>query len=371
MGDDDVNSPKHSNDNEHPPKSSNPTTLHPVYSVNNIQQKIRTLDGEKVSCSSWVNLFHLHATAYRVFDHIDDTPPPAKDDPSLSSWKEIDVVVLQWIYGTLTDDLLLKILQPGSTACQAWLRLENHFLNNKDSRAATLEEDFTNLILQSCSSLEAYFQRLKEISDQLAAVDCPVPEKRLVLKLVRGLPPEFDMTGALIVQRLPSWTDTCDMLLREQSCQRACATVSPPVVAAALDSAPPHPPRSDSPHPRESQDHDTRNRRGGSYRRGQTRGRGQQSYPPRNQSASSYPPPGPFGFYGSPQWMVPPCPFPTQGPWINPWSYNTPPPANTQQPSQPTHQQQASSAQAHITELDPMQPTDLAQAFAAFGIEQP
>ncbi|XP_021986838.1 uncharacterized protein LOC110883373 [Helianthus annuus] len=261
MGDDDTNSPKSSTADVDPPKTSNPPTpLHPVYSVN-IQQKIRTLDGEKVSYSSWVNLFHLHATAYRVFDHIDDTPQPTDNDPSLASWKEIDVVVLQWIYGTLTDDLLLKVLQPGSTARQAWLRLENHFLNNKDSRATTLEEDLTNLTLQCCSSLEAYFQRLKEIADQLAAVDCPVPEKRLVLKLVRGLPPEFDMTGALIVQRLPSWSDACDMLLREQSRQRARAAVSPPVVAAAVDSAPPAPPRSDPRDTREPRDRENRNRR--------------------------------------------------------------------------------------------------------------
>ena len=56
-------------------------TLHPVYTVANIQHKVRVLDGLKVSYSSWVKLFQLHAKGYKVMAHIDGTKPPAKTDP--------------------------------------------------------------------------------------------------------------------------------------------------------------------------------------------------------------------------------------------------------------------------------------------------
>ncbi|KAJ0927728.1 hypothetical protein HanRHA438_Chr04g0186171 [Helianthus annuus] len=59
------------------PKSQ---SLHPVYSVTNIQNKIRTLDGEKVTYSEWVKLFRLHARGYDVLPHIDGTAPPAETD---------------------------------------------------------------------------------------------------------------------------------------------------------------------------------------------------------------------------------------------------------------------------------------------------
>ncbi|XP_035845187.1 uncharacterized protein LOC110933263 [Helianthus annuus] len=203
--------------------------------------------------------------------------PPLPDYTPLCERKTVGPThASPWIYGTLSDDLLAKVLQPQSTAHQAWTRIEGIFLNNKGARAATLEEEFTNLTLQSVSSLEAYFQRLKENSDQLAAVDCPVTEKRLVLKLVRGLPTEYDMTGALINQTLPSWSEACDMLLREYNLQKARAAITPPAMAAAtMDNPPPQPRPDNRDNRQDSRDNrDSRNRDGSSSRRGQHRGRG-------------------------------------------------------------------------------------------------
>ncbi|XP_022030869.1 uncharacterized protein LOC110931801 [Helianthus annuus] len=102
--------------------STNPTpnSLHPVYTVTNIQHKVRMLDGTKVSYPSWVKLFMLHATGYEVVHHIDGTPAPGKDAADYPAWKKIDAVVLQWIYGTLSDELLVRVLEDTSTAYEAW-----------------------------------------------------------------------------------------------------------------------------------------------------------------------------------------------------------------------------------------------------------
>ncbi|XP_074282641.1 uncharacterized protein LOC141607178 [Silene latifolia] len=181
------------------------TSLHPVYTVTNIQNKVRVLDGIKVSYASWVNLFTLHTRGYKVLDHIDGTPAPAKTDASYEAWYEIDAHVLQWIYGTMSDDLLPWVLEPDSTAQEAWNRVKNIFLNNKGARAASLESEFHNLKLRKFPSFDAYCQRLRELSDQLKDVGAVITDQRLVLQLVRGLPKEYDTVAAYINQTLPAF----------------------------------------------------------------------------------------------------------------------------------------------------------------------
>ncbi|KAJ0955978.1 putative RNA-directed DNA polymerase [Helianthus annuus] len=175
--------------------SAKSNTLHPAYSVTNILTKIRILDGTKVTYSSWVKLFKLHAIAYKVLDHLDDTPAPESTDPSYAAWKELDALVSQWIYSTISDDLLTRVLDTESTARSIWLKLEKIFLSKKQAKAAALETRFVNLTLAACSSVDDYCQQLKEIVNQLNDVDQPVTESRLVLQLVRGLSSEFDTTA--------------------------------------------------------------------------------------------------------------------------------------------------------------------------------
>ncbi|XP_074300108.1 uncharacterized protein LOC141631319 [Silene latifolia] len=100
-------------------ESSTKPGLHPVFTVTNIQHKVRVLDGTKVTYRLWVRLFKLHVRGYKVLSHIDGTPAPPETDASYESWHEVDPHVLQWIYGTLSDELLPRVLEGESTARQA------------------------------------------------------------------------------------------------------------------------------------------------------------------------------------------------------------------------------------------------------------
>ncbi|XP_076912189.1 uncharacterized protein LOC143570415 [Bidens hawaiensis] len=150
--------------------SNKPDPLHPAYSVSNIQSKIRTLDGTKVTYSAWVKLFRLHTVAYKVSNHIDDSAPPAATSPEYAQWKELDALVLQWIYSTISDDLMKRLIDT-TVARAAWTKLEKIFLSNKKARAAALETKFCNLTLTACSSVDDYCQRLSDLASQLADVD--------------------------------------------------------------------------------------------------------------------------------------------------------------------------------------------------------
>ncbi|XP_076894597.1 uncharacterized protein LOC143546940 [Bidens hawaiensis] len=163
--------------------------LHPAYSVSNIQSKIRTLDGTKVTYSAWVKLFRFHTVAYKVSNDIDESAPPAATSPEYTQWKELDALVIQWIYNTVLDDLMKRLMDT-TLARVAWTKLKKIFLSNKKARAAALETKFCNLTLTACSSVDDYCQRLSDLASQLADVDQPISESRLVLQLVRRLPPE-------------------------------------------------------------------------------------------------------------------------------------------------------------------------------------
>ncbi|XP_074299021.1 uncharacterized protein LOC141630028 [Silene latifolia] len=156
--------------------SSSKPPLHPVYTVTNIQNKVRVLDGTKVTYASWVRLFKLHALDHDVLSHIDGTDAPAKTDEAYASWVKIDAHVIQWIYGNLSDELLPRVLEDESTAREAWLRVENIFNNNKGARAAALEAEFNALRLEHLPSLEAYCQRLRELAGMLKDVDAAVTD---------------------------------------------------------------------------------------------------------------------------------------------------------------------------------------------------
>ncbi|XP_022019192.1 uncharacterized protein LOC110919223 [Helianthus annuus] len=232
-------------DSSSPPENKTPT-LHPVYTVTNIQNKV--LDGEKVSYSSWVKLFMLHATGYEVVCHIDGTPSPDEKSPEFTSWKKIDAIVLQWIYDTLSDDLLVRVLTDKSTAYEAWQRVKRLFVNNKGSCAQALQQELTNLKLASLPSLEAYCQRIRELCDQLVAVDIPVTDNQRVLYLVSGLPREYDTIGTILNNSLPSWEDAVDQLQSEARRLAARdALNNTPVIAVAITNPSPNNPSREQP----------------------------------------------------------------------------------------------------------------------------
>ncbi|KAJ9548745.1 hypothetical protein OSB04_021288 [Centaurea solstitialis] len=113
-----------------------------------------------------------------VLNHIDGSPQPASTDTEYAAWKELDALVSQWIYSTLSDDLLTRVLDMDATAHDTWLKLEKIFLSNKQAKAGALETQFVNLTLAACSSVDDYCQQLKNLANQLADVDQPVNDKR-------------------------------------------------------------------------------------------------------------------------------------------------------------------------------------------------
>ncbi|XP_074265522.1 uncharacterized protein LOC141587957 [Silene latifolia] len=333
--------------------SSDKTGLHPVYSVNNILHKIRMLDGVKITYSSWVKLFILLAKRYKI-------------------------------YGSISKDLLVRILETDSTAHAAWTRLKNHFYNNKGARAAALEHEFTNLSLEKCSSLDDYCQKLKDITSQLNDVGSTVNDQRLVLHLVRGLPSSYDTVGAYINQTLPTFETARSVLQLEEHRRSARAEDAPAATALAAPAA--SPPNnsgySDGSNGATNYGQSGRGNHNGKWNGKKTgyKGKGKGGNGWQNQGrgsgnsggnrpplAQEWVPTGP------PQvlpmlWAVPPCPYPAQAGWVGPWK---PQPRSSAPHFAPAPSTFGQQGQAYVASTDGFEPSQLGQAFQAMTLYQP
>jgi len=171
------------------------TTIHSAFTINNVKTIILvTLDNDSNLYLSWSALFLVQAHVHNLLDHI----IPPSDEKAIRAtadlkandsdlWNRHDAVVLQWMYATVTQDILNSILVINDTAEACWNRIVAMFNDNERSRDVQLENQFSNTNLKDFPSTKAYCNRLKHLCNQLANVDSLVSNTRLVLKMISGL----------------------------------------------------------------------------------------------------------------------------------------------------------------------------------------
>ncbi|KAL2920932.1 Retrovirus-related Pol polyprotein from transposon TNT 1-94 [Bienertia sinuspersici] len=157
-----------------------------------------------------------------VIDHItpvdDENPIPNVSDKAL--WQRLDDIVRQWIYGTISNDLLNSIIDPDDKAIDTWNRLEKFFHNNKSARALDLDAQFTNTKLEQFDGVKPYCTHLKTLADSLRNVGDKVFDNRMALQLLKRLLEEYKpfRTSVRHLNPLPSFDNLRSMLkLEEQS----------------------------------------------------------------------------------------------------------------------------------------------------------
>ncbi|XP_010669018.1 uncharacterized protein LOC104886248 [Beta vulgaris subsp. vulgaris] len=166
------------------------STFHPALAVSNIKNNIP------------ITLDLVHARSHRGLHHIIPPDDALASTPTTYAEKELwitlDATIIQWLYSTISTDLLHTIIEPDMTVMVAWNRLRDIFQDNKNSRAVVLEQEFSHLDMADFPRASAYCQRLKELSDQLKQVGTPISNDRLVLQLVSGLTLAYKTVGTFI-----------------------------------------------------------------------------------------------------------------------------------------------------------------------------
>ncbi|XP_022041523.1 uncharacterized protein LOC110944116 [Helianthus annuus] len=301
--------------------------------------------------ASWSELFKIQCRAALVIDHLSPRPSSSsgknkdtdkdkadKDSPADDSWDRLDAIVLQWIYATISNNLLHVILKPNTTVYDTWKTLEGIFQDNKTSRSIHLLHKFSNTHLDGFPNVSAYCQQLKVLADQLANVGSPVDNDRLVLQLITGLNEQYEGIATILQQQdpLPTFYEARSKVMLVESRKAEQALILAQTAGTALNA------NSNKPHPQVNtseyrQDSDRGRGRGRSRGRG-GRGRGNWGRTRNNSSPNfhstwptqqpfwpnsaqqhqwtglGYPQPTSSQQWAAPQnqsWAPPPCPYPT------------------------------------------------------------
>ena len=146
-------------------------------------------------------------------------------DDEQELWDTLDAAVVQWIYSTISTDLLNTIIEADFSVMTLWTRLRDLFQHNENSRAVALEHEFNNTYLKDFSSVSAYCQHLKTLADQLKNVVAPVSNNRLVLRMVGGLTSAYKGVASIIRHKkvLPPFYEVHSMLALEEASMREAA----------------------------------------------------------------------------------------------------------------------------------------------------
>lgn len=154
-------------------------------------------------------------------------------------WSHIDAIVLQWIYGTISNDLLNTIMEQDTIVAIAWTRLRDIFYDNKNSQILYLEQEFSIVHMENFFDASSYCRQLKSLNDQLSNVDAPISNERLVLQLVEGLTDAYTNVDTQIYHgdTLPLFYKARSMLVLEETSHAKRPDISPEPAAFVASSS--------------------------------------------------------------------------------------------------------------------------------------
>jgi hypothetical protein len=152
------------------------------------------LDAAAGNYNKWKSLFLFVLSKYNARDHVEEETDP---HPADAAWNAADIDIVLWIYGSISDELQDVILTADSTAYTAWQALKHFFTENTEGREIYLDKEFQNTV-QGDMDVVSYRRKMKGIAEQLSDVGAPVPDKKLMLRLIAGLDKRFKIQHELL-----------------------------------------------------------------------------------------------------------------------------------------------------------------------------
>ncbi|GJX70161.1 ribonuclease H-like domain-containing protein [Tanacetum coccineum] len=175
---------------------TNLTTLVPV-----------KLDTDEMNYSSWMCFFKNLCKGHELLKHIlgepSDVATSSDPSPPIVKWLKIDLIVLSWIFTTLSKTLQQRlVVEDPQTAKQAWDLIAKIFNDNMRTRSIALKAELRSLKLGDLS-IDAYFRKPESISTILTSLGSPINNDDVVTIALEGLPDKYDNVSGIIVHREP------------------------------------------------------------------------------------------------------------------------------------------------------------------------
>ncbi|XP_071712467.1 uncharacterized protein [Rutidosis leptorrhynchoides] len=164
----------------------------------------------------------MAATMYTMFSGFDVlkflTGTFTPEEKATAEWIKVDAVVSTWIYNTISEALLERVLNSElATAHDTWVFIEQIFQDNKLSKTMELTAELRGLVMGD-ESVEAYFRKIDRIANHLQNLGSTVEDKDLVMYAVNGLNGKYPHAAHIIIHRhpFPDFNIVRSMLLMEE-----------------------------------------------------------------------------------------------------------------------------------------------------------
>ena len=109
-----------------------PVFIHPYCTVAVKSHVPVTLELRNPNFTKWSSFFMSMCGKFGLMAHIDGSTPARPDD---ESWVQADCSVRSWLFGSVGDDVLDLVMEPGQGARALYVAIEALFHDNKESRA--------------------------------------------------------------------------------------------------------------------------------------------------------------------------------------------------------------------------------------------
>ncbi|XP_071700642.1 uncharacterized protein [Rutidosis leptorrhynchoides] len=153
------------------------TTYDKIYTVTSISHLIPVkLDLTKLNYTHWKKLFTTHCSGFDVLKFIQGTS--TAEETNTAEWLKADAVVTTWIYNTISEPLLERLLNSeASTSHEAWVFLEKLFQDNKLAKTMELTAELRGLNIGN-QTIEEYFRKIDRIATHLRNLGSTVERQR-------------------------------------------------------------------------------------------------------------------------------------------------------------------------------------------------
>ncbi|XP_071697066.1 uncharacterized protein [Rutidosis leptorrhynchoides] len=170
-----------------------------IYTVTSVHHLIPIkLDLAKLNYTHRSTLFATHCHRFNVHQFLEASSYPPDEEIS-----KADVVVLGWIFLTISETLLERLLslQP-KTAFAAWEFLKTIFQDNKHSKIVELTTELRSLNIGDLT-VEQYFLKVESLFALLTNLGSKIDEDQLVTYAINALSERFPHAHHIILHSNP------------------------------------------------------------------------------------------------------------------------------------------------------------------------
>ncbi|KAH0713920.1 hypothetical protein KY289_009879 [Solanum tuberosum] len=171
------------------------------------QLPIQLSGGENFA--TWKAQFSMLMYGYNLFGHLDGTTPAPNltislgtnisPNPAFSPWFCQDKLIQNALMTSVEPTIASTVITTDS-AKLAWDALHKSYANKSKTRVFSLRDHLSRVTKDSCSITE-YLHNMRTLLNELATAGALVSTPELIVKILRGLGPEFQEISASIRAR--------------------------------------------------------------------------------------------------------------------------------------------------------------------------